>query len=250
MGAQDPAMRWFKDHFVREWTMPSSRFWRWQVFHSRKGVAATNNPLEQYHGLMKKSLKLNKSTTVLGLLQAMETGMGQYLRSERSDFVNVCEVSPRMKRRYDKLKLLGLLRAEREDGEGTHFFRIRQEGYDEALARFRESGMVEAEEALKRLGGRQKHRHECFNQPEQGWRVHSIRRSCDCDQWFKHGVCVHVIHACKIDLKECPGIPAPKRQFVNRTTRVRRHVRRCVEGAQARVEGTQDVGLGPQSPDL
>lgn len=243
MGTQDPAMRLFYDHFQREWTFPPSRFWRWQVFHTGKGVATTNNPLEQYHGWIKKSLKLNKNTTVFGLLQAMERGMGLYIRSDRSDFVNVCEVSPRMKRRYEKLKLLGMFQAEREEGDETHFYRIRQEGYEEALARFRDSGMVESVEALTRLGNKIKHRHECFNQPAQGWLVHTTRRSCDCNQWFKHGVCVHVIHACKIDLMECPGIPAPKRRFVNRTARTRGSIRR-------RTDSASQVGPRPPSPDM
>jgi MULE transposase domain len=222
MGLDDAAMTRFKEHFEREWLLPHSNFWKWQIYHTPKGVPSTNNPLEQYHGKLKKSLHLNKNTTVMGLLEAMEKGLAYSVDADRPGFVNVCEVSIRMKQRYKKMKDLGLLKAERDIGEGNPNFRIKQEGFDEALSRFRRAGNMESAAILTRMGQVNKHKHECFNQPALGWQVNTTRRDCGCNQWFKHGICLHVIYACDIDQKECPGMPRPTRRFVNRSVRVRR----------------------------
>jgi hypothetical protein len=72
MGAQDEAMTRFKLHFKTEWLSP--RFWKSQVYHTRPGVAATTNPLEQYHGKLKKSPKLNKYTPVMQLWKLWKKG--------------------------------------------------------------------------------------------------------------------------------------------------------------------------------
>jgi hypothetical protein len=213
----------FCRHFKNEWLYPKSRFWRWQVYHTPHGIATSNNPLEQFHAPLKKSLKLNKNTTVFGLVEAMEKGVQLCINAERYVFVNECEVSARMFNRYKRLKALGLLTAAREDGEGNPSFRIQQVTFEDAISRFQEAGDDKAKTDLLKLGEKLKHKHECLNQPALGWLVNSVRRVCQCDLWFKHGVCIHVIHACTVDRKECPGLKKPKRLFVNpiRPRRVR-----------------------------
>jgi MULE transposase domain len=244
----DQAMSRFVIHFEREWLHPGSRFWRWQVYHTPRGVATTNNPVEQYHGPLKRSLGLNQHTTVYGLVEAMERGMSLCTDSERFDFVKECEVSQRMNLRYKKLKSLGMLGATREPGNGNPCFRIRQLTFSEGITRFEQAGNLAATAELVKMGEKFKHKHECLNQPQAGWLVNTDRRDCACDLWFKHGVCVHVIHACTVDQKECPGVVQPKRRFVNPTTRVRRRsVRRRGNGRHQR---NIEEPRRPRSPSL
>ena len=185
MSSQSAAMNSFSIHFQREWLLPS-RFWRWQVYHTAQGVAKSNNPLEQYHGPLKKSLNLSKNTTVFALVEAMETGMALSVRAERFVFVNECEVSHRMYQRYKRLKTLGLLEATREPGDSNPCFRVRQLTFEEASDTFERTGNNQAMTALIKMGEKMKHKHECHDQPRLGWLVHSVRRQCGCDQWYKH----------------------------------------------------------------
>jgi len=191
--------------------------------------------------------------------------MALCVRAERFDFVNECEISHRMYQRYKRLKALGLLVATREPGDGNPCFRVRQLTFEEASDQFTQAGNLQAITALIKLGEKMKHKHECFNQPLDGWQVHSVRRECRCDQWFKHRVCVHVAHACTIDQKECPGLPKPKRRFVNPTVRPRRRNVRARQDAsqtvrpqgrnvRARRGGSQNIAVPehprPRSPDV
>jgi hypothetical protein len=51
----------FRDYFYRQW-LPrrqgvivgsESRFWKWQIYHSVRGAALTNNPNEQFNAVIK-----------------------------------------------------------------------------------------------------------------------------------------------------------------------------------------------------
>lgn len=246
----DSAMSRFCTHFKRQWMSPESRFSKWQVYHTPAGYSKSNNPLEQYHGQLKSSLGLNKNSSVFSLAEAMTKGVQFTLCAERFEFEDDCGVSYRMLRRYKKLKEIGLVVATREPGDGNPSFRIHQVTYEDALDQFQQASDHKSLTLLQKMGDQMKHRHECYNQPELGWQVNSLRRDCLCDQWFKHGVCVHVIHACMIDQQECPGVPRPKRRFVNPTLRTRaRSVRgRASRRAQSNIDANPLPDLG--SPDI
>ncbi|KAF1794522.1 hypothetical protein GQ600_3401 [Phytophthora cactorum] len=55
--------------------------------------------------------------------------------------------------------------------------------------------------------------------PRDGWIVDPASKPCQCRFNTKFAMCLHVIEAAKILGVPCPGMPKPKRGFVNRSQR-------------------------------
>ncbi|KUF85685.1 hypothetical protein AM587_10000070 [Phytophthora nicotianae] len=58
--------------------------------------------------------------------------------------------------------------------------------------------------------------------PKDGWIVDPASKSCQCRFNAKFAMCLHVIEAAKILGIPCPGMPKPKRKFVNRSQKSQR----------------------------
>ncbi|KAG3108254.1 hypothetical protein PI124_g9372 [Phytophthora idaei] len=74
----------------------------------------------------------------------------------------------------------------------------------------------------RKLKTRNQDRMELEGQPLQGWRVDLEKSTCPRRSWSKYGTCVHFLAAIRVAGRDIPGVPAPKRSFLNRRRSVSR----------------------------
>ncbi|KAH9125392.1 hypothetical protein AeMF1_003980, partial [Aphanomyces euteiches] len=106
----------FRSYFFDTWLprqVPFSRrnefrFWKWQVYHSDSGSALTNNPNEHFNAELKRFVN-NQKLHVPHLVQEICRLLSNESRSH-TVWATEAMVSGRLKRHYQKLQKLRLLR--------------------------------------------------------------------------------------------------------------------------------------------
>eukprot|EP00474_Spongospora_subterranea_P007805 CRZ08263.1 hypothetical protein [Spongospora subterranea] len=66
---------------------------------------------------------------------------------------------------------------------------------------------------------------ERLGMPPDGWLVSVEPRNCNCQYFFKFGICVHFMHACFVTGRHVEGVPPPVERLVNRSIPVNRRRR-------------------------
>eukprot|EP00644_Phytophthora_capsici_P017319 jgi/Phyca11/125249/e_gw1.57.65.1 len=168
-----PELASFKTYFARVWL--SSRFCRWQIFHTPPAFATTNNPVESFN-----AIAVEPTPTVTLVRRASEMRRAGLLfegTKERGTIAFLLNEAP-----TDEV---GAASAEVVNVVSRRVARI----YDPESKRSREDLAVTAQL------GKHTARMEVAGMPATGWPVNTRQWSCPCTYWAKYGACVHTLLA-------------------------------------------------------
>ncbi|ETP33406.1 hypothetical protein F442_18060 [Phytophthora nicotianae P10297] len=101
-----PGLASFKEYFARVWL--SSRFCRWQIFHTPPAFATTNNPVERFNGAIKRDYTLRSRMKMGSLLRQL---MACCVNESTSSKAFAVETTPTVTlvRRASEMRRAGLL---------------------------------------------------------------------------------------------------------------------------------------------
>ncbi|OWY97251.1 hypothetical protein PHMEG_00032271 [Phytophthora megakarya] len=92
----------------RQW-FDNPRFSKWQAFHTPPGYATTNNPVEQYHRIVKLVNSTSRATPI-EMIQLLDQSRIGFL-AKKMKFSSITQASKRLKAHYNKIKKRGELTA-------------------------------------------------------------------------------------------------------------------------------------------
>ncbi|KAH9162218.1 hypothetical protein LEN26_001036 [Aphanomyces euteiches] len=231
----------FVDYFSRQWIL--SEFSAWQVFHSPSGFATTNNPYETFNKHFKDVYTSRNVHGLCATLNIIGEVAEEYSTFKSPPFALQASPSYKLVRRSHRLKAFGLLeevstneRFEIPAGEVlvksivpttaitlayTFEYGFMEASREEAEAAIRAEaipGSVESAEDVEIANAyyynstTNNTRHEVVcsgnHQPWYDWRVCTtpgILR-CECNYFYKHGHCCHLVFALSLKKRICTGI--------------------------------------------
>ncbi|ETN01786.1 hypothetical protein PPTG_16877 [Phytophthora nicotianae INRA-310] len=202
-----PGLASFKEYFARVWL--SSRFCRWQIFHTPPAFATTNNPVESFNGAIKRDYTLRSRMKMGSLLRQL---MACCVNESTSSTAFAVETTPTVTlvHRVSEMRRAGLLFEDTKE-RGTFEVLLNDAPADDVGAASAEVVNVvsrrvariydpETKRSRKDLAvtaqlGQHTARMEVAGIPATGWPVNTRQWSCPCVYWAKYGACVHTLLA-------------------------------------------------------
>ncbi|KAE9007017.1 hypothetical protein PR003_g17918 [Phytophthora rubi] len=204
--AQNPELATFSQYFQARWL--TGRYTHWQVFHTARGWATTNNPVEQYNRTLKRHYTLHSRLKMGSLI-------GQFLTCCTSESLSGKTVAsqpviPASTLRRSKQLAAAKLLHEYMPTRGSIEFLLDDDDltippesmrviskpcprvFDPEVGRTHESLMVTAQQGVHLS------RMEIAEMPSFGWLVDTKARTCACRFYQKYAACIHLAYALSV----------------------------------------------------
>jgi hypothetical protein len=180
-------IRMFANYFDAQWGK-NSLFRHWQLFHTPKGHATTNNPVESFNAEIKEQTERKRKR----LITLMEH-FGNWLENRISDIppsINQsAELSSHMLWYYNSLKKRKLLHCKKVNNS-LHV--VQQTLSSTQIEMYAEKGSKIREYMHY-------YRREIKDMPKCGWKItlscNPEKRKCNCQYFRKFGICIHYAFA-------------------------------------------------------
>ncbi|KAI8902532.1 hypothetical protein BC833DRAFT_573205 [Globomyces pollinis-pini] len=203
----------FYSYFHNQWLQGSNK--NWQVYCNPRGYALTNNPLETFNWHLKKAvidnIMTNLPLSILGLKKLIEE------KCFDTPFLNYHIVSKRIESRalqLDKENCFtyeNLLQdtAMRNNPDNSHLVCLKKvknhiNGSSSAIGdisiakyTYTEAGTTDDIKEFKQIENIITDIIELSGMTDAGYIVNTRDRICDCKNFNKFGMCVHIVNACK-----------------------------------------------------
>ena len=199
----------FVNYFTSQWLSPP--FDKWQAFHSDAGFAATNNPVEQFNGLIKRDYTMRKRQKLVQLVKSL-ISMCRHQSINYKVFQTEVRLTTKVINRFDDMMEADYVRVECVD-RGSLAFIMRNEDQDVVHVRSHRQLIVAGEGNDDDFHDA---RMEVAGQPETGWPVDMKQKHCQCLYFHKYGCCIHLYAACIVLSVPVPGVDTSARVFVSR----------------------------------
>ncbi|KAH9103375.1 hypothetical protein AeMF1_020278 [Aphanomyces euteiches] len=245
--------REFVPYFSAQWV--HSEFSAWQVFHSPSGFSTTNNPCETFNKHF-KDVYTNRQVHGLCATLTIVGGVAEdYSTFKSPSFAIRASPGNNLMRRSHRLRKFGLLEAVPTDERLNYSLEkycfleaSREEANAGIQADAVSSSTVSDEDAAianayyyNSTTNNARHEVVCSGnqQPWYGWRVCTTPDNlrCECNYFYKHAHCCHLVFALNLQEKDMYGNPLPQATFDRANTSRRPSSTRFGGRSRSRVGG-------------